>query len=514
MVVYVIASRIVPLALSSDKTGAEGYFLGGRNFLWPLVGLSLFATNMSGSSFIGLAGAGYNQGIAVYSYEWMAVVVLIFFVFFVLPFYLSSGVFTMPEFLEKRYDRRSRMAFSAFNVFANVFVDCAAALYAGALVIRTLFPAVPLWTSVVGLALIAGIYTIFGGLSAVVVSDTIQATVLMIGATIIAVMTFRAIPSWEAVENAAPRDGLSLIQPAGDPALPWPGLFTGVLIVGLYFWTTNQLMVQRTLGAKDLNHGRWGSLFAAALKLPILFIMILPGTMALVLYPGLPNPDLVWPTLAFDLLPVGLRGIVLAALIAAISSSVDSVFNSASTVVTMDFVRVYRPGISQNGLAAVGRLTTGVVMVVAAAWAPQIQGFPTLWQYLQSVLSYVVPPVVAVFLLGILWRRANRHGAFYTLAIGVPLGIAGFVANEVFRLSSIQFLYAAGISFAASCLILVGVSLATSPPPPEKVEGLTWKREMWTEESRALEGTPAYRNYRYLSLALLLATAVMVVWWW
>lgn len=153
-------------------------------------------------------------------------------------------------------------------------------------------------------------------------------------------------------------------------------------------------------------------------------------------------------------------------------------------------------------------------MVVAAAWAPQIQGFPTLWQYLQSVLSYVVPPVVAVFLLGIFWQRANRHGAFYTLAIGVPLGISGFVANEVFRLSSIQFLYAAGTSFATSCLILAGVSLATSPPPREKVEDLTWKRTMWTEETRALRGTPPYRNYRYLSLALLVVTAVIVIWWW
>lgn len=387
-------------------------------------------------------------------------------------------------------------------------------MYAGALVVRTLFPAVPLWVSVVGLALISGMYTIFGGLSAVVVSDTIQAVVLMIGATVIAVLTFRAIPSWEAVESSAPSNGLSLIQPASDDILPWPGLMTGVLIVGLYFWTTNQLMVQRTLGARDLNHGRWGSLFAAALKLPILFIMILPGTMAVVLYPNLQNPDLVWPTLAFDLLPIGLRGVVLAALIAAITSSVDSVFNSASTVVTMDFVRTFRPETSQSALAAIGRLTTGLVMVVAAAWAPQIQQFPTLWQYLQSVLSYIVPPVVVVFLLGIFWRRANRHGAFYTLAVGVPLGIAGFVANEVYQISSIQFLYAAGISFAVSCLILISVSLATSPPPEEKVEGLTWRRELWTSESRALEGTPAYRNYRYLSFVLLAVTAALVIWWW
>ncbi|MGF1471000.1 MAG: sodium:solute symporter [Rubrobacteraceae bacterium] len=513
LVVYLISSRIIPLIFSADQVGTDGYFLGGRSFLWPLVGLSLFATNMSGSSFVGLAGAGYNQGVSVYSYEWMAAIILIFFAIFLLPVYLNSKVFTVPEFLERRYDRRSRLAFSAFNVFTNVFIDCAAALYAGGLVIRALFPVIPLWMPVVGLALLAGVYAIFGGLWAVVVSDSIQACVLVLGAVTISVLTFRAVPSWKAVRDAAPPETLSIIRPASDPALPWPGLVTGVLIVGIYFWCTNQLMVQRTLGAKNLDHGRWGALFAGALKLPVLFTMILPGTMALALYPNLSNPDLVWPTLAFDLLPVGLRGVVLAALVAAITSSVDSVFNSASSIVTMDLVRTLRPGTSARALTGVGRLTTGIVMIVAAAWAPQIQNFPTLWIYLQSILSYVVPPVVAVFLLGIFWSRINRHGAFYTLVIGVPLGIVGFVVNEVFRLSSIQFLYASGISFAASCLVLVTLSLATEPPPEDKTEGLTWKRALWTAESRALADRPFYLNYRYHALALILATAGMVIWW-
>ena len=514
LVLYLIASRVVPLLLAGKNEDSDDYFLGGRNFVWPLIGFSLFATNMSGSSFVGLAGAGYNSGISVYSYEWMAAIILIIFIFFILPFYLRSRVFTMPEFLEKRYDVRSRIAFSGFNLFANMFIDMAAALYAGGIVIQTLYPSIPLWVDILALSVLAGVYTVFGGLRAVVISDSIQAVVLMIGAVLISILTYRAIPSWGAVEEAAPEGALHIIQPAGDEALPWPGLFTGVLIIGIYFWTSNQLIVQRTLGARSLNHGRWGSLFAGFLKIPPLFIMVLPGTMALALYPNLQNPDLVWPTLAFDLLPVGLRGVILAALVAAITSSVDSVLNSAATMVTMDFVKTLRPDTSQASLVYIGRVTTVLAMVVAIIWAPQITRFPTLWQYLQSVLAYITPPVVVVFLGGIFWARANRHGGFATLAIGVPLGVFGFILNEILGVFQIQFLYASGISLVVSFLILAGVSLATDPPPSEKTDGLTWHRELWREESRDLEDIPWYYNYRYLSILLFITTAAVVIWWW
>jgi len=515
LVVYLILSRVIPLWMTWGQTDdTDGFFLGGRNFIWPLIGFSLFATNMSGASFIGLASAGYNQGVSVYSYEWMAAIILIVFIFFILPFYLRSGVFTLPEFLEKRYDTRSRRLFSGVNLFFNMFIDAAGALYAGGVVIITLFPEIPLWGGILALALLAGVLSIFGGLGAVVISDTIQAVVLIIGGTIVSIAAYMAIPSWEAVTAAAPPGAMSIVQPMDDPNLPWPGLFTGVLIVGIYFWTTNQLIVQRTLGAKSLNHGRWGSIFAGFLKLPILFIMILPGTMAVVLYPDISNPDQIFPTLVFDLLPVGLRGIILAALVAAITSTVDSILNSASTMVTMDFVKPWKPDISEKALVTVGQITTTIALIVAVVWAPQIRHFPTLWDYLQSVLSYTTPPIVVTFLGGILWSRANRHAAFTTLGVGITLGVIGLISNEVLDLFDIQFLYAAGVSLVGSLILLIGVSLATAPPPAEKTEELTWRREMWHAETRDLEGLPLWMNYRYQSIALFLTTAAIVLWFW
>ncbi len=515
LVGYLALSRAIPLWLNrKQKADGAGFFLGGRNFVWSLIGFSLFATNMSGSSFVGLAGAGYSQGVSVYSYEWMAAVILILFVFFLLPFYLKSGVYTLPEFLARRYDRRVRLSFSGLLIFFNTFVDAAGALYAGALVGMILFPGTPLWAGVLVLALLAGVMSIFGGLGAVVISDTIQAVVLIVGGTIVFFAAFLALPSWSEMAAAVPEGTLHIIQPASDPALPWPGLFTGVLIIGIYFWTTNQLMVQRVLGARTLDHGRWGSLFAGFLKLPILFLMILPGTFAIVLYPDLQTPDLVFPTLVADLMPIGVRGVILAALVAAITSSVDSIFNSASTLVTLDFIKPFRPNISERALVLTGRVTTFVVMVVAVVWAPQIQNFPSLWTYLQSILAYLTPPIVAIFLVGIFWKRANRHGAFAAFVLGIGLGIVGFIVNEIAGLFSLHFLYAAALSFVGSVVLIVVGSLLTEPEPEEKVEGLTWHPTLWKEESRALQGVPAWKNYRYHAALLLLTTAAVVAWFW
>lgn len=303
---------------------------------------------------------------------------------------------------------------------------------------------------------------------------------------------------------------MSLILPADHGDLPWPGLVTGVLIIGLYYWTTNQLVVQRTLGAKSLDHGRWGSLLAGAIKLTFLFLFILPGVMALSLYPELDNPDTVFPTLVFDLMPVGLRGLILAAVIAAITSTVDSILNSASTIVTMDFVKTMRPQTSQRGLVTIGRISTVVALVVAIVWAPFIAQFDTLYQYLQSVLSYLVPPVVAVFLLGIGWRRTSATAAFLTLVVMQPLGLAMFLLVEVNGLVPLQFLYAAGISFGLSLAMLVGISLLGPAVDEEKAEELTWKNEYWAEETAELKGTPVWANYRVLSVVLLAATAGIV----
>jgi len=514
LIVWIIATRAFALWLVRGKSeDADGFFLGGRNFIWPLIGFSLFATNMSGASFVGMAGAGYDNGISVYSYEWMAAVILVIFIFFLLPFYLRSGVFTMPEFLERRFDRRSRYSFAALLVFLSIFLDCAGALYAGGLVVQTVWPSVPLWVGVAVLASLAGVLSITGGLGAVVVSDTIQGTMLIIGGIIVFVAAYLAVPSWEAVEAAAPEGALSIVQPLDDPFLPWPGLL-GVLIIGMYFWMTNQLIVQRTLGAKTLDHGRWGALFAGLLKLPPLFIMVLPGVFALQLYPDLKTPDLAFPTLVFDLLPIGLRGVILAALVAAITSTVDSILNSSSTLVTMDFVRPMRPQTTEKQLVKVGRGVTALVMVVGIAWAPQIARFDSLWKYFQSILAYTVPPVVAIFLLGILWRRTTPAAAFWTFVAGLCVGLPGFFLIEIKGALDLHFLYAAIILFGLGIVSLVVISLFTPPKDAEAIENLVWRPQLWRDETKELAGKPIWQNYRYLSVGLLIITAAIVIWWW
>ena len=512
LIAYLVLSRIIPLLFAGKNESSDDYFLGGRNFIWPLVGLSLVATNMSGATYVGLAGAGYSGGISVYAYEWMTTVILAIFIFFILPFYLRSEVFTLPEFLNSRFDQRSRLTFAGFNLFANMFIDMAAALYAGALVVRALFPVIPLWIDIAALATLAAVYTVFGGLGAVMISDSFQASLTLIGGATVFFITLSQIPSWDAVTQQAGEEKMSLILPIGNETLPWPGLITGVVIIGLYYWTTNQLVVQRTLGARSLDHGRWGSLLAGFVKLSFLFFFILPGTFAIVLYPNLQNPDLVFPTLVFDLLPVGIRGIMLAAIIAAITSTVDSILNSASTVVTMDFVRTFRPDTSQQNLVRIGQISTVGALIVAVIWAPTIAQFQTLYGYLQSILSYTVPPVVAVFFLGILWKRINATAAFLTLAILIPLGVVGFVLNAILQVfgEPLHFLYVAGLLFLTSLIMLTVISLLGDPPSEEKTEGTTWESRYWTEETENLRGTPLLLNYRFLSIIMLVSTAVIV----
>jgi SSS family transporter len=328
----------------------DDYFLAGRSLTWWLIGFSLFASNVSSSTLVGLSSFAFSSGISVYNYEWMAALVLIVLLVFFLPLYLKTGVYTMPEFLERRFDQRSRYYFSALLILMNIVIDTAAALYAGGLVVQILYPQIPLWQSVTVLGLLAGVYTVAGGLKAVVYTDAVQAVLLLVGALLVAVLSFQAVGgSWPDVVARIPAEDLSIVRPASDPVMPWPGLVTGVFLLGFYFWGTNQFMVQRTLGARDLGHARGGALFGGLLKLPIIFIMVLPGIFGRLLYPEADypalaeNPDLIFPTLMFDLLPVGVRGLIVTALIAAIMSSVDSTLNSASTLVTMDFVKKLRP---------------------------------------------------------------------------------------------------------------------------------------------------------------------------
>ena len=523
------------VARREDDT--EDYFLAGRSLTWWLVGFSLFASNVSSSTLLGLSSAAYSSGIAVYNYEWMAVVVLIVFIVFFLPFYLKSGVFTMPEFLERRFDGRSRLIFAGLLLFMNIIIDTAAGLYAGALVVRILYPTFPLIGAVAILGVLAGFYTITGGLKAVVYTDAVQAVLLLLGACIVAYESYIHLGgTWADVVAQVPEQDLSVILPANDPVMPWPGIFTGVFLLGFYFWATNQFMVQRTLGAKNLNEGRWGALFAGFLKLPILFIMILPGIFGRLIYPSAEfpvlaaNSDLIYPTLMFDFLPVGVRGLIVAALLAAIMSSVDSTLNSASTVVTMDIWRKIKPDASQKSLVTVGRVVTFGFMLFAILWAPLIASFPNIWVYLQSVLAYLSPPIVACFVAGVFWPRANRHGAFWAILGGLAVSAMIFTLNATGALivqtgilspeqaasgvPVVHFLYLPAILLVVSLGIMAAVSLATEPPDADKVRELTWTPAFFRAEEAELAALPWYKNYRIQAAALAALTALILAMFW
>ena len=510
----VVLGKGVWLARSRANT-AEDYFLAGRNVAWPLVGVSLFASNISSTTLVGLAGDAYATGISVFNYEWMAALVLAFYAIFLAPAVLRSRVFTMPEFLERRYDGRVRTGFSLLTLFLNIVVDMAGSLYAGAVIFKLVVPEIPIWQTVAALAILAGFYTILGGLKAVIYTDAMQGILLVVGSIVITLTAWSRIGGWREVVAAVPAEKLSLIRPVGDPGVPWPGLLLGVSLLGFYFWCTNQFMAQRFLAARNLDHGRWGSLFAGFLKLPVIFIMVLPGTFALLFYPELSaTPDLVYPTLLFDLLPAGLLGLVFAGFVAALMSQIDSTLNSASTLVTMDFVARRYPELSPSRLKRIGQCVTFAFMLLAVVWAPQIERFPSLFKYLQQTLAFTVPPIVALFLVGLFWRRANAAGAFAALVVGLASGGVLFWLVVVQRAFELHFLYAAPILFAVSVAVLVIVSLVTSAAPKEDLEDLLWTRASFSSETAQLRDQPFWKNYRLLGAALLVVTAVLVASFW
>lgn len=488
---------------------AEDYFLAGRGMLWPLIGLSLFASNISSTTLIGLAGDAYHTGISVFNYEWMASVVLVFFAVFILPFVLRAQVFTLPEFLERRYDGRVRIYFSILTLFLNIIVDTAGSLFAGGLLLKLVFPEMDISVTISILAIVAGLYTIAGGLAAVIYTDAIQTVLLLIGAVVITIVAFDKVGGWSGMTADLDPARLSLIRPLDDPGVPWLGLITGVPLLGFYFWCANQFMVQRVLSAKNTEHGRWGVIFAAFLKLPVLFIMVLPGTMAIHLYPDLPRPDLVYPTLMFDLLPTGLLGLVMAGFIAALMSQIDSTLNAASTLVTMDFVRKWKPGLSSASLMKIGRWVTGIFMILAALWAPQIENFASLFKYLQMVLSYTVPPIITVYLIGAFWKGANARGAWASVILGTAAGALLFACNELFGLSQLHFLYVGPILFITSLATLLLASRSGPSVTPEQL-AMVWTPEFYSKETAELKALPLWQNYRIWSLILLLATGMLV----
>lgn len=395
--------------------------------------------------------------------------------------------------------------------------------FAGGLVITRVFP-IDLWLAVAILAAVAGAYTILGGLSAVVVTDTVQAILLIIGGIAIFVLAVGEVGGWTEFVNQATQQqpsAMQLYRPASADFTPWLGL-SGVILLGFYYWTLNQFIVQRTLGADNLDQGRKGALWAGFLKLPNIFIMIVPGVIAILLYPNLSNPDLVFPTLAFDLLPIGLRGLVMAALVAAIMSSLDSALNAASSLVTMDFIKELRPQTGQQALVRIGRITTGVIMIIGAIYAPSIAGFTSLFGYFQSALSFVTPPIIAVYIAGLFVKRLNATAAFYTILSGLVIGIPLFIMTQVtsiwtdtLGLPSFQYLYFNMGMFVLGFIAMVVISAIGETPDREAMREITFTREDFRRDiARADQDAPWYRDFRVQTGILLVLTVAVVSYFW
>lgn len=490
---------------------SQSYFLAGRSMSWWVVGLSLFAASISSTTLIGQSGDAYHTGLAVFNYNLAGgVLVMVFFAIVLLPLYIRSGIFTIPEFLEKRFDGRSRYYFSALCVMGNIFLDAAGALYAAALIIKLVYPEADLHLIIIIFALLCASYTIPGGLSSAINAEIIQAVILIIGSIILSIACYNRGGEYFLQLFNSGDDLTRLIRPIDDAATPWLGLIIGMPITGLYFWANNQTLVQRVLSSKTVDEGRKGVLFAGALTLCTLFIVAIPGVIARYLFPGLEKPDMVYPNMVLQLLPVGLLGILLAALLSALTSTLSAILNSTSTLITMDFYAKINRKADSRQLVVVGKIVACVVIVIAALWAPQIGRFGSLLKYYQEMLSYLAPPIVATFLMGVFCKRVNANGAFAGLFGGLVIAVLTyFVKDSLF--AGLHFLLIVPILFTVSAVVTYVASLFSPAPDESKLQTTVFSMRTLRREIAEAYRQPALTNYFNYAALLVGACAVVYV---
>ena len=480
------------------NNNTEDYFLAGRNVGWFVIGSSIFASNIGSEHVVGLAGTGFESGTPMAHYELHAWIVLLLGWLF-LPFYIRSGAFTMPEFLEKRFDSRSRWFLSVFSLLAYVLTKVSITIYAGGIVVSELL-GIPFWYGAIGIVVFTGIYTVIGGLKAVIYTETLQTVVLIFGSVAITYLGLQEVGGWsqlrETVTAVSP-DHFNMWRPMNDPQFPWTGLLIGGTIVGIWYWCTDQYIVQRTLAANNITIARRGAIFGAYLKLLPILIFLVPGIIAFALTLQQPEvfqvtkADRAFPMLVKTLLPVGLKGLVAGGLMAALMSSLASVFNSCSTIFTIDIYKKIRPDKSEESLIRIGKIATAIIVVLGIIWIPIMEkiGGGVMYQYLQNVQSYIAPPVTAVFLLGIIWKRVTSDAAITTLISGLillilRLGTEIYFQEEItsgievsgiaFAFATINFAHMAIFMFIFSVFLCVGVSMASAVPDYARIEGLSF----------------------------------------
>jgi SSS family solute:Na+ symporter len=524
---------------------AADYFLAGRNLPWWIIGASIFASNIGSEHIVGLAGSGAQDGVALAHYELHAWCLLVLAWVFV-PFYARSLVYTMPEFLERRFSVRSRYVLSVVSLVTFVVSKIAVGVFAGGVVFSSLLPEMKItvagyvidsfWIGSVGTIGLTGLYTGLGGMRAVAYNDAVQVIVLIGGSALLTFYGLHVVGGWSEVRRLCGTEMLNLWKPISPPGVvstwapvmetnaagaltrqawyfngnfPWPGMLICAPIIGLWYWCTDQYIVQRVLGAPNERAGRRGSIFAAFLKLFPVYLFIVPGLICFALAKSGKIPELAslvtaegkpvaaatqaaFPLMVKYLLPEGLRGIVVAGLLSALMGSLAGVFNACSTLFTVDLYQKWRPQASQKELVQVGRLATIACVLLGLAWIPVIRGAHGLYGYLQAIQSYLAPPIFVVFFLGVFWRRANALGCFWALVVGFALGamrmlidtpvslempsLAGGYTHGslLWVMNNINFQYFSVLITAVSALVLIGVSLSSAAPEAAQIQGLTF----------------------------------------
>ncbi|MGB6151177.1 MAG: sodium:solute symporter [Pricia sp.] len=484
---FLLLLGIAVWVIRKKEDNTEDYFLAGRNVGWFVVGASIFASNIGSEHVVGLAGTGASNKLPLLIYEIQAWVVLILGWVF-LPFYARSGVFTMPEFLEKRFDARSRWLLSIFSIVAYVLTKISVTIYAGGVVVSVLL-GIDFWTGAIATVILTGIYTILGGMRAVVYTETLQAILLILGAAVLTYIGLDRVGGWSSMTETLGPEYFNMWRPASDPDFPWPSLLITSTIVGIWYWCTDQYIVQRALTARNIKEGRRGTIFGALLKLLPVFLFLIPGVIALTLKMRgelqWDNPDEAFPVLMSNLLPSGLRGLVAAGLLAALMSSLASVFNSCSTLFTVDIYKKLRPNAPEKKLVRTGQIATVFVVIIGIIWIPIMANISgVLYEYLQSVQSYIAPPITAVFILGIFYKRINAIGAISTLVMGITVAFLRIVLELtkekfdpdgfLFKMGDMNFLSFGAWFFLFCLLFLVVVSLLTKAPDKERIVNLTF----------------------------------------
>jgi SSS family solute:Na+ symporter len=516
----------------SSGDASSDYFLAGQSLKWPMIGLALFATNISCLHLVSLAQSGFDTGLLSGNFEWMASFTLILLSLFFVPFYIRSKVATLPDFLEKRYNRACRDWLAVISIVSAVVIHIAFSFLAGGIVLKTLF-GVDMYTSVIVIAFFTGLYTIIGGLRAVVVTESIQTIVLLTGAIVITVVCYNKVGGWgeitSTLQSTGELDKLSMLKPADDPGgMPWYAIFLGYPVLGIWYWCADQTIVQRVLGAKDENHARLGSLFCGFIKILPVFIFVLPGLMAYVLAKKgmfdissiqsigtdgktVTDSKAVYTLMITQLVPKGLVGVLAAALLSGLMSQISGALNSIATLFSYDLYKRFKPEAGDQQLVRIGRISAGVALVASIGLLPLLNKYESLFSGINDIIAHIAPPITTVFLLGIFWKKASAKSAQFTLWLGSLLGAVVFVINKTYPTSiigDIPFMMMAFYLFCSCVALQLILSYVFPVQHTESSAVLFWKSPL---EPLSAKGWSGIGNYKFLSVVLLL---VMTVLYW